>query len=85
MAQCVDVVNLDGQDVLAPSPASSGACVTALVLTPDEYALVTANPFVLPLDGAAQISTAIALVWAVAWGFRAILKALHSDEKEIQP
>ena len=82
MAQCVDVANIGGQDVIVPSVASGGACTTALLLTPDEFASITANPFVLSLDDAIQISTAIALVWAAAWGIRAILNALHSNEKE---
>lgn len=82
MAQCVDVVNVSGQDVLTPVAASSGACVTALVLTPSEYSTLMASPFVLTPDEAVQLSLAVCLLWAVAYGFRAFIRTLQIDEKE---
>lgn len=79
MAQCVQFVLVDGNYSLQPSPADQtpANCQGYLLLTPEEFSS-TQNPFFVPLsmsDGA-LISTAIALVWAIAFVFKTLRKSL---------
>jgi hypothetical protein len=77
MSQCAVIVNISGQDVLAPSLADP--CTTFVVLTPVEYAAIQASPFNLSAEDGLTLSVAILGVWAVAYSFRAIGRALNTD------
>lgn len=41
------------------------------------------NPWSITAEQGAQIGGAILLVWAAAWVFRALIRLLSTDEKEI--
>jgi hypothetical protein len=77
-ANSVDVV------VYTPSASALPSCANGdfVLVDPQEFATISANPFALDLAGAAQISVAIAGVWAVAWVFRALIKAMAIDREE---
>jgi hypothetical protein len=81
MSLCAEIGTVGSQAVLVPSAASSGACVTAVVLTPDEYASVMSNPLLLSIDSGTQIALAIGAVWALAWSIRQIGKTLDGDSQ----
>lgn len=90
MTQCAAVQSItysDGAglvtlDVLVPVVETT--CTTLSVLTPSELALLNANPFVLSVEDAGQIALAIAALWAGAYAFRMLKKAMAIDEKETQ-
>ncbi|HSX64201.1 MAG TPA: hypothetical protein VLF15_05695 [Pseudoxanthomonas sp.] len=77
MAQCVQLVNVNGVDVL--SPVTAEPCTGLVVLTPSEYAHVASNPFNLSNEDGILVSAAIAGVWITAWCARALVTVLHSD------
>jgi hypothetical protein len=74
MAQCVVI---DGGGVVTASAADP--CPGFVVLTPTEYGSFLASPFSLSAEDGATVSIAIIGVWAVAFAFRALAKALHTD------
>lgn len=74
MAQCI-TVNASGQ--LETSTADP--CTTLVVLTPAEYAAVSANPFNLSPEDGALISGAVIGVWCIAWACRALQRVLSTD------
>lgn len=77
MAQCVQVVNVNGADVL--SPVTAEPCTGLVVLTPAEYAHVSSNPFNLSNEDGVLIAGAVATVWIAAWCFKALIRTLNSD------
>lgn len=77
MAQCVQLVNVNGVDVL--SPVAAEPCTGLVVLTPIEHANLAFNPFILSSEDGILVSAAIAGVWATAWCFKALVSVLHSD------
>lgn len=72
MAQCVA---FDAGGVLMLSNADP--CTTLVVLTPAEYGAMSLAPFQLDTQAAGEIALAILVVWAVGWGFRMLIRALH--------
>ena len=75
MAQCVIADPTTG----ALSVSSADPCTSLVVLTPAEYAVFSTNPLTLSAEDGATLSAAIATVWVVAWGIRAIYRAVGSD------
>lgn len=78
MAQCVVIQNVNGTDVFVPS--SADPCTTLLLLNPVEYSSWVGSPLNLSAADGLTLSGAILGVWAIAWSFRALLKAVHSGE-----
>jgi hypothetical protein len=70
VAQCALISVIGEQEVLVPSYESP--CMGLVVLEPAEFAHITANPFVLTVEQGLGLSVAIAAVWAVAWGWKAL-------------
>jgi hypothetical protein len=75
MAQCV-IANATGQLELS----SADPCVGLVVLTPAEYGLLAANPFLLSPEDGALVSGAILAVWIGGWGIRRAIDALRSGD-----
>lgn len=74
MAQCVA---FDAGGVLMVSNADP--CTTLVVLTPAEYGAMSLAPFQLDTEAAGEIALAILGVWAVAWAFRMLIRAVNVD------
>lgn len=74
MPQCL-VIGVDG--VVSASPADP--CTTLVALTPSEFALYSANPFLLSPEQGVLISGAVAGVWAVAWAAKMLVRTLYDD------
>lgn len=77
MAQCVVVTTLSGTDVLTPS--SSDPCTGFVLLNPTEYSAWLVSPLNLSAADGLTLSVAILGVWAIAWGIRALARALNTD------
>jgi len=78
MATCAVIVNLSGQDVIAPQVAASGAaCTSLVVLSADEYANWQNNPLNLSGSDGLLISAAVIGVWGAAFGWRALARTLN--------
>ena len=81
MAQCAYIVNLSGQDVIAPQTAASGAaCTSMVVLSADEYANWQNNPLNLSASDGLALSVAILSVWAMAFTWCSISSALNVSD-----
>ena len=81
MAQCAFVVNVSGQDVIAPASAASGAaCTSLVVLSADEFANWQNNPLNLSASDGLLYSAAIVGVWAAAFGWRALVRTLNNND-----
>ena len=82
VAQCVVVDAGTG----AVTATADDPCTTLLLVTPAEYGSFSASPFSVISDpaDAATLAVAIAAVWAVAWGFRALVKALDTDGEALE-
>lgn len=66
-----------------PDTASTlSACTGPIVLQQSEYQALTASSALWSLDaaGATQIGAAVALVWAIAWTFRAVIRMVSSRD-----
>ena len=61
-----------GPDVAACLPGELA------LLSYAELGNVTANPFRLDLAEAGAIGTAVILIWALAWGFRMLIRSLNA-------
>lgn len=61
-----------------PQPADVSMCPLVIANVGE----IGQNPFSLTLDQGVQIGGAILFVWAIAWIFRALLKALSTDVPE---
>ena len=73
------VINGSTIQVLNTAPCA----VNELVLvTAAEYATANASPFILTIAEGASISGAIALVWAVAWGYKQLMKSVNGGNPE---
>ena len=81
MAQCAEVIGLevDGTVHAVLAPSSVDPCVGLVLLTPGEFAHITANPWVLTLEQGAGLSVAIAAVWAAAWAFKSMSAVVKDD------
>lgn len=75
MSQCVQVNGTTG----ALEPSTASPCTSFVMLTPDEYSSLVASPLNLSAEDGATLSVAILGVWAVAWSFKALVKALNVD------
>ena len=72
---------------IAPDPAASGVlslsnetpCTTLLALTPAEYSALALSPLNLDAADGMALSVAILSVWGIAYGFRALGRALNTD------
>lgn len=78
MAQCAAVVMVGAQEVLAPSIADP--CTTFVLLTPTEYAGWQSSPLNLSPSDGLLLSAAIVGVWAAAFGWRALVRVLNSND-----
>jgi hypothetical protein len=78
MSLCA-VVDANGFLVAATQP-----CTGLVVLTPSEFALITANPFVLSVEDGALVGGAIGAVWLLAWSFRAIRSVLSDSGASVE-
>ena len=86
MADCAYVASVQALDgtPLQVYAAASAPCSGYVVLTPAEYAALSANPFILSPEDATLVGGAIALTWATAWGFRQLARALNTDGSSSQ-
>lgn len=75
MAHCAQWASTSVGTVLVQ--ASGDGCTDAVVLTPAEYASLSTNPLNLSLVEGAQISGAIAGIWAIAWCFKQLAKSIN--------
>lgn len=80
-AQCV-VVDSAASDVLRATAAEP--CLGFVVLSPTEYSAWVVSPLNLSAEDGVLLSTAILGVWAVAWSFRALARALNTDGEVIE-
>ena len=80
MAQCVSTVPLvvDGVEHIG-LVVSDAPCTQFVLLEPGEFAHITANPFVLTIEQGVGLSVAIAAVWALAWGWKAVSGVVKDD------
>lgn len=81
MALCVQADVNGVLSVASPQPADISAC-TMMVIAPSD---LMAGPWVLSEEQAVEITGAILMVWAVAWGVRVLIRALRfvdDDERE---
>lgn len=76
MATCV-VADSGGYLMAASTPLSS--CTTAVILTPAEYGQVAGSLLNLSLEDGAVLAVAVVGCWAVAFAFRAAIRALDVD------
>lgn len=61
---------------------TTGAATPSTVeVTPQACSLTVTNPFSLTSAEGAQIAGAILAVWALGFGFRSVIRALHIDGK----
>jgi hypothetical protein len=67
---------------LTVGPEGATSCTVAqyVVLGQSEYENAIASPFRLSLAEAGAISSAILLVWAVGFGIRMFIRAVHTPE-----
>lgn len=80
-AYCVTPVSQGGKTVYEltdPQPADVSLCSAVVTASSN----VRPSPLDLSIDTAVLIGFAIMAVWAVAWGFRMLRKALDTDEIE---
>lgn len=70
--------------VLAPDGAVCGPA-DLVVFTFDEAAAYSANPFALTLADASLLATSILLLWATAFAFRMIFRALGAADDALKP
>ena len=82
MAQCAAVVNVNGQALFAPVDTGDAPCTSLLLLTPAEYGVVSGSPFNMTAEDGLVLSVAIVGVWAVAFSWHAIRRALGSTGGE---
>jgi hypothetical protein len=80
MATCAAVVNVSGVDVFAPAMPASGACLSLVVLSTDEYANWQNNPLNLSASDGLLMSTAIVGIWAAAFSWRALMRTLSNND-----
>lgn len=76
MPQCV-VLSETG----AVQASSADPCTGFVLLTPAEYGVVAANPFVLTVEDGILISGAVGAVWALAWALRSIRSVLSDGDQ----
>lgn len=74
MAQCVAIVTVAGQDVLAP--VADDPCTTMVVVSPAEYGALSQNPFLLDAEDGMVWAVAIVGIWSAAYAWRAAMRAL---------
>lgn len=82
MARCVEIGK--GGALIDVSPQPSDVTTCALVVASGyEHGQFSSSPWVLTEAQGAQIGGAILFVWAIAWGIRALARALlHTDEEK---
>lgn len=74
MPQCL--VTVEGGGVVA---TTDSPCLGYLAFTPEEYATLTANPFLLTPEQGALIASAVVAVWVAAYYWKALAAALNTD------
>lgn len=70
--------------------SSPCAPMDSVVMTYGEYVAVvpqdkstgSASPFILTMQEGSAIAAAIALVWAVAWGYKQLIKSVNGGNPE---
>lgn len=73
---CVAVDGSGAVFVVQPQPVDTAAC--GLVLVSGQEA--NSSPWFLTLEQGSQVGGAILLVWALAFAFRVVIRALNVDE-----
>lgn len=75
---CVETDSSGFVFVVTPQPADVSTC-TAVLVVPGEMAN---NPFAITAEQGTEIGGAIFLLWAVAWAFATVAKALNTSHVE---
>jgi len=74
---CVAVDGSGSVFVVDPQPVDTAACGLVIVSGLEAHS----SPWALTLEQGSQIGGAILAVWALAFVFRVIIRALNVDEK----
>jgi hypothetical protein len=82
MPQCAFIGIVQGEEVLVP--AHEPQCTGLVVLTPDEYAHITNNPFNLTYEQGAIVAGAVATTWLIGWSFKALIAVLRNDGEALE-
>ena len=78
MTTCLKIVLVNGENFLAIDPSQSNLAACTYVVEDGASSGFTAL-WNMSIENALVISTAIALLWAVAFGFRTIARFLKTD------
>lgn len=76
MTVCAQVDSNGAVYVVYPQPVDTSAC--GLVLVSGQEA--NASPWALTVEQGSQIGSAILVVWALAFAFRMVIRALNVDQ-----
>lgn len=76
MTVCVQVDSNGAVYVVDPQPVDTSAC--GLVLVSGHEA--NSSPWALTPEQGSQVGVAILLVWALAFSFRVVIRALNVDQ-----
>lgn len=75
---CVQADSSGVVSVIVPQPADVSACTMVLASPPE----IGFSPWAMPIEDAVAIGTAIWLAWAIAFGVRAVARAISDDSNE---